>query len=103
MSLHQRASHDRFFGFEADFVADLRCLPMAVRRKLDLAGVKLKLSHWQALGAVEREGAAGLARPAARDRGPAALAAATHGRPGRWSCPALAASPAGSPDQCGRR
>ena len=56
MSLHQRASHDRFFGFEADFVADLRCLPMAVRRKLDLAGVKLKLSHWQALGAVEREG-----------------------------------------------
>ena len=56
MSLHQRASHDRCFGFEADFVADLRCLPMAVRRKLDLAGVKLKLSHWQALGAVEREG-----------------------------------------------
>lgn len=56
MSLPARASHDRCFGFEADFVADLRCLPMAVRRKLDLAGVKLKLSHWQALGAAEREG-----------------------------------------------
>ena len=34
------------FGFEADFVGDLRCIPMAVRRKLDLVGVKLKLSHW---------------------------------------------------------
>jgi hypothetical protein len=32
----------RVFGFEADFAGDLRCLPMAVRRKLDLAGVKLK-------------------------------------------------------------
>jgi len=28
-------------GLEADFTADLRCIPMAVRRKLDLAGVKL--------------------------------------------------------------
>ena len=41
--------HERCFAFEADFVEDLRCLPMAVRRKLDLAGVKLKLSHWHAL------------------------------------------------------
>ena len=44
----------RVFGFEADFAGDLRCLPMAVRRKLDLAGVKLKLVHWHALAEEER-------------------------------------------------
>ncbi|MFO7629147.1 MAG: nitrate reductase associated protein [Prochlorococcaceae cyanobacterium] len=42
------------FGFEADFTADLRCIPMAVRRKLDLAGVKLKLQHWSELAEAER-------------------------------------------------
>jgi len=42
------------FGFEADFSADLRCIPMAVRRKLDLCGVKLKLQHWSELGEAER-------------------------------------------------
>ena len=43
------------FAFEADFTADLRCIPMAVRRKLDLAGVKLKLAHWSELQDAERE------------------------------------------------
>lgn len=47
--------HRRCFAFEADFVNDLRCLPMAVRRKLDLAGVKLKLVHWHGLEPSERE------------------------------------------------
>jgi hypothetical protein len=42
------------FGFEADFTADLRCIPMAVRRKLDLAGIKLKLQHWSALDESDR-------------------------------------------------
>jgi len=42
------------FGFEADFTADLRCIPMAVRRKIDLAGVKLKLQHWNELDESER-------------------------------------------------
>jgi hypothetical protein len=42
------------FGFEADFTASLRCIPMAVRRKLDLAGVKLKLQHWSELDEAER-------------------------------------------------
>ncbi len=42
------------FHFEADFTADLRCIPMAVRRKLDLAGIKLKLQHWSELGQAER-------------------------------------------------
>jgi hypothetical protein len=45
----------RLFAFEADFAGDLRCLPMAVRRKLDLAGVKLKLSHWHGLSGEERQ------------------------------------------------
>ena len=43
------------FDFEADFTSDLCCIPMAVRRKLDLAGVKLKLSHWGALASPERQ------------------------------------------------
>lgn len=42
------------FDFEADFAADLRCIPMLVRRKLDLAGVKLKLVHWHGLSEAER-------------------------------------------------
>ncbi|MFN6354011.1 MAG: nitrate reductase associated protein [Cyanobacteriota bacterium] len=45
----------RVFGFETDFAGDLRCLPMAVRRKLDLAGVKLKLVHWHGLSSAERQ------------------------------------------------
>jgi hypothetical protein len=51
----EQALHNRCFLFEADFVSDLRCLPMAVRRKLDLAGVKLRLSHWHARASKERE------------------------------------------------
>ncbi len=35
-----------FFAFESDFVASLRCIPMAVRFKLDLCGVKLWLKAW---------------------------------------------------------
>lgn len=35
-----------YFQFEADFVDSLRCIPMAVRYKLDTCGVKLKLQHW---------------------------------------------------------
>lgn len=50
----QGAIHNRLFDFEADFSGDLRCLPMAVRRKLDLAGVKLKLVHWHGLSSAER-------------------------------------------------
>ncbi|MEB3334233.1 MAG: nitrate reductase associated protein [Cyanobacteriota bacterium] len=45
----------RVFRFEAEFAGDLRCLPMAVRRKLDLAGVKLKLATWHGLAKEERQ------------------------------------------------
>ena len=38
--------HQRLFAFESDFVGDLRCIPMAVRRKLDLCGRKLRLQTW---------------------------------------------------------
>ena len=47
--------HRRCFAFEADFTSSLRCIPMAVRRKLDLAGVKLKLVHWSELSEAERQ------------------------------------------------
>ncbi|MEB3886236.1 nitrate reductase associated protein [Lyngbya sp. CCY1209] len=36
----------QLFKFEDDFVSSLRCIPMAVRYKLDTCGVKLKLAHW---------------------------------------------------------
>jgi hypothetical protein len=49
------AIHNLLLGFESDFSADLRCIPMAVRRKLDLAGVKLKLVHWHGLSDRERQ------------------------------------------------
>lgn len=39
-----QASH--CFSFEKDFVGNWRCIPLCVRRKLDLVGIKLKLSHW---------------------------------------------------------
>lgn len=44
-----------FFKFEADFVQSLRCIPMAVRYKLDTCGVKLKLEHWNHFSEVERQ------------------------------------------------
>jgi hypothetical protein len=34
------------FAFEDDFVVTLRCIPMAVRFKLDLCGVKVSLRQW---------------------------------------------------------
>lgn len=47
------ASH--CFGFEQDFVGTWRCIPLCVRRKLDLVGIKLKLSHWLALDHDQRQ------------------------------------------------
>ena len=37
---------NHYFYFEDDFIRDLRCIPLCVRRKLDLIGIKLKLTHW---------------------------------------------------------
>jgi hypothetical protein len=46
--------HNRLFAFESDFVSDLRCIPMAVRRKLDLCGRKLRLQTWLGWGEERR-------------------------------------------------
>jgi hypothetical protein len=46
----------KIFGFELDFAGDLRCIPMAVRFKLDLAGIKLSLRQWSRMSLVERDG-----------------------------------------------
>ena len=57
------ASH--CFAFEQDFIGTWRCIPLCVRRKLDLVGVKLKLSHWLALSQRQRQRPCGLAGYAA--------------------------------------
>jgi len=40
---------DDFFAFEQDFAGTLRCIPMKVRLKLDLCGIKLSLRQWSQL------------------------------------------------------
>lgn len=45
----------QFFQFEADFVASLRCIPMQVRYKLDICGIKLKLQHWLSFSTGDRQ------------------------------------------------
>ncbi len=49
------ANYAHFFQFEADFVEALRCVPMAVRLKLDSCGIKLKLSEWNKFNREQRK------------------------------------------------
>lgn len=42
------------FRFEEDFAGSLRCIPMCVRLKLDLTGIKLSLRQWSQFGAQAR-------------------------------------------------
>lgn len=44
-----------FFQFEADFVDNLRCIPMQVRFKLDTCGIKLQLSDWNHFNETQRQ------------------------------------------------
>jgi hypothetical protein len=45
-----------YFKFENDFVEEnIRCIPMIVRFKLDVCGIKLKLSEWSRMNKKERE------------------------------------------------
>jgi len=44
----------RMFAFEDDFVATLRCVPMAVRFKLDACGIKLTLRQWSRFSREDR-------------------------------------------------
>jgi hypothetical protein len=43
------------FQFEQDFAGALRCIPMAVRFKLDRCGVKLSLRQWSRFAPEERQ------------------------------------------------
>src|SRR5688572_2211254 len=48
--------HDStIFQFETDFAGALYCIPMAVRRKLDLCGVKVSLKQWNRFTLEQRE------------------------------------------------
>src|SRR3990167_2762593 len=42
------------FGFEGDYREDLRLIPVGMRYRLDLAGVKLKLDAWLGIPIAER-------------------------------------------------
>jgi len=48
-------SDTQLFAFESDFVATLRCIPMAVRLKLDVCGIKLTLRQWSRFARSDRE------------------------------------------------
>ena len=48
-------SANHCFAFEQDFIGNWRCIPLCLRRKLDLCGVKLKLSHWLQLSQDQRQ------------------------------------------------
>ncbi|MCH4091405.1 nitrate reductase associated protein [Acetobacter sp.] len=50
------------FNFEMDFAHSLRCIPMIVRMKLDLCGVKVSLRQWSRFTQEDR--AALVQRPA---------------------------------------
>jgi hypothetical protein len=43
------------FAFETDFAGALYCIPMAVRRKLDVCGVKVSLKQWNRFALEERQ------------------------------------------------
>jgi hypothetical protein len=54
--MKQNAVENIYFNFEEDFVeANIRCIPMIVRFKLDACGIKLKLAEWSRMTAAERE------------------------------------------------
>ena len=52
---HIRNQANHCFVFEHDFVGSWRCIPLCVRRKLDLIGLKLKLNHWLELNQAQRQ------------------------------------------------
>jgi hypothetical protein len=53
--LNPTSGQKNYFDFEEDFVeANVRCIPMIVRFKMDLAGIKLKLAEWSKFSVPER-------------------------------------------------
>ena len=81
----------RIFSFERELYATLSLMPLAVRRKLDLAGVKLSRRGWQAMPAAARRA---LAEVDVADE--ASLAALHHGPP-RGSIAGGRGAPAAGP------
>jgi hypothetical protein len=55
------------FAFEGDVHETLATIPLAVRRKLDLAGLKLSLAGWTALSRAERLAVCHLPADSGRD------------------------------------
>jgi hypothetical protein len=48
--------NSHYFKFEEDFVEEnIRCIPMIVRMKLDICGIKMKLAEWSKLNTNERK------------------------------------------------
>ena len=44
-----------YFQFEEEFMENnMRCIPMIIRSKMDMAGIKLKLSEWKRFSTEER-------------------------------------------------
>ena len=44
-----------YFQFEEEFMENnMRCIPMIIRFKMDMAGIKLKLSEWKKFSSEER-------------------------------------------------
>lgn len=48
LNVHAEAQQ-QFFDFEREFEATLDCMPMSIRLKMDMCGLKLSLDQWQAL------------------------------------------------------
>ena len=86
------------FSFERDLYATLDLVPLDVRRKLDLAGLKLSLEGWRALPLADRRALAEAADDAfapalgaAAARAGAALASLPASGPPPWRAPAVPA------------
>lgn len=53
--LRTMSTTPEIFAFEKDFAGALYCIPMVVRRKLDVCGVKVSLKQWNRFELEERE------------------------------------------------
>ena len=53
--LNPPSGEKNYFDFEEDFIENnVRCIPMIVRFKMDIAGIKLKLAEWNKFKQEER-------------------------------------------------
>lgn len=97
----------RIFSFEREVYTTLELIPLSVRRKLDLAGVKLSLRGWQAMPETDRralvaadEGFASALEVAAERAGVALRPIPVE--PPRWRSPAVPTALRAALDALGR-